>query len=153
VKIWICRAKTSEGDGGYSFLELLVVIALVGLVLSVTSGVYAKLIPGYQVRQFSYDFINYCRVQRDLAHSEQITTEIDFGVDGKLVALSGSGLEVPAGVLIELVPAEQWSVEGDYRLRFYPDGGSSGGTVKMSWSNSEVVLKIDWVSGAVKVAQ
>lgn len=153
VKTRTYQAKTRSSEEGYSLLELLVVLALIGLVLSVTSGIYAKIIPGYEARQLAYDFANYCRALRSDAVIQQTTKEISFGAAGNSAALSGAGLNVPTGVAITYEPESQWAMAGEYYLKFYPSGGSNGGVIKMNWSNSEIRLEVDWVSGSVMVMQ
>lgn len=60
---------------------------------------------------------------------------------------------IPADASIDVTSAQQDAdAQGDARIRFFPDGSSSGGHIVLRSPRYGVRVNVDWLTGAVDVA-
>ncbi len=149
----IDRDRPLPADRGYTLLELLVVLAIISLIVSAAPTVYSNVVPTFQVRQFANDLATQLRQLRDRSRAESKISVMDFDGSSNASALSAIGVTVPDDVTATFEPAEIWATDGMTQLQFFPTGSSNGGTVTLRRDTLEVVIRIDWVSGAVQVEQ
>lgn len=149
----IDRDGPLPADSGYTLLELLVVIAIISLIVSAAPAVYSNVVPTFQVRQYANDLATQLRQLRDRSRATSTVSVIDFDSSSEASALSAIGVAVPDGATATFEPAEIWATDGMSQLQFFPTGSSNGGTITLRKDTLEVVIHIDWVSGAVQVEQ
>lgn len=142
-----------RSDQGYTLLELLVVMAIISMIVAAAPAVYARLVPGYEVRQFANELAIHMRELRERARETGTTEVVQFAQDTKMLVKAGTGLELPHEMEIVYTPAEIWATADEEQLYFYPNGASNGGEVALKRQNLDVRVKIDWVSGAIEVQQ
>lgn len=144
-------AKTKGSEAGYTLLELLVVVAIISLVVSTAPAIYSRLVPSYQVRQFSNELVVFTRTLREKARVSGKVEALVFDPDNKAI-MEGMGAPLPPVSLEVSYEAEPAFGEVDNEvLSFYPNGASNGGIITVSRESLTVRVKIDWVSGAVRV--
>jgi general secretion pathway protein H len=57
---------------------------------------------------------------------------------------------LPAGTVLHVTSAaEDVQHPGEARIRFFPDGSSTGGNIELVRKNREVRIDVDWLTGAV----
>jgi len=134
-------------------LELLVAFALIGLVLAVVPVAYQKLHESVTYKGLVRGLIE----QSDQARLQAMSTgepavlELDFENRRFRVPPESHGGDWPEGYRLEAVVASQEaSGERTARIRFYPDGSSTGGSVRVQRPSGEGVrLRVDWLTGRV----
>ena len=63
-------------------------------------------------------------------------------------------IKLPAGVAIDLTTIEKEKIDDDSAsIRFYPDGGSTGGRVILKKGERALRVDVDWLTGRVKVTE
>lgn len=143
--------KIRNGDAGYTLLELLVVVAIISLVVSAAPAIYSRLIPSYQVRQYSNQLAVFARGIREEARSSGNIQSLLFDRETKQIA-EVAGMPVsPVSVEVVYDADPVWGGADVDRLTFYANGASNGGTITVSRDNLVVRITIDWVSGAIGV--
>lgn len=149
VKMPTFPAETKKSDTGYTLLELLVVVAVISMAIALAPNVYARLVPSFQVRQFSNDIINEARSLRQRAVDERMITWLAVRENDNTLHLSNGFLAMPGGV--ELAFSDEKAIEPnkDGTIYFYPNGMSSGGEVIVQKDTYEAVIAVDWISGAI----
>ena len=77
-----------------------------------------------------------------------------LNVDDRIYRIgeAGTGQPLPAAVELELLTAESELAVGGGAIRFYPDGGSTGGEIKVSRNSAVRLVTVDWLTGAVRLA-
>ncbi len=61
---------------------------------------------------------------------------------------------LPAALQLEVLGSRELNRDGAGVIRFYPDGGSSGGYVNVSHSNGMAVqVQVDWLLGRVNLCR
>jgi general secretion pathway protein H len=138
---------------GFTLLEMLVVIALIGLAavavsLSVTNGLASA-----RVRAASSELAGALRATRAQAivHSrEQV-----FDVDTRSNSYDGAkqrNVPLPKGLKVSITSAKE-DRPNSYtgRIRFFPDGSSTGGRITLRAGQREWHVNVSWLTGQVQV--
>ncbi len=156
----------TAAEAGFTLLELLVVLVLATLMLSLVVPRFAAVVPGVELKstaQKTASLLRYAR-SRAMAESRLIT----FSLDPEAHGLRLSGRDEP--VLLPATLSLTLSDEGSLALgneilmpqaagtslpapsiRFYPGGGSSGGSLLLSGPSGRYRIEVDWLTGGVHI--
>jgi general secretion pathway protein H len=134
---------------GFTLVELLVVMVIMALVLGLVATSLSRSISGAESRVAARKIVaalRYTRTQAILQHSEQV-----FSVDTKSRSYSAPGrpaVQLPEGVDILLTTARsEVTSESVAGIRFFPDGGSTGGRVDLVIRGREYIINVAWLTG------
>jgi general secretion pathway protein H len=142
-------------DAGFTLLELLVVLAIVSLLAVTLPGRLTRGVDPVRMEAAARMIAIDLAKTRSAAMSSGRQTL--FVVDPEAVSYQ-AGAEpsttLPPGTRITLLTAAQEQMEGGRgAIRFYPDGGATGGRVTLLARNGlERAITVDWLSGHVSLA-
>lgn len=141
------------GSRGYTLLELLVALAIMGLVLASVPMIVATARPGPTGRAAAEDLAAALRLTRGaaIAHFAPATFLLDVekhayrDADGREHALAED-------LDLKFVTARSELAGANAgQIRFYPDGSATGGRITVSEDGRSYVVTVDWLTGAVDV--
>jgi general secretion pathway protein H len=140
---------------GFTLLELLVVLALVALALTLVPPMFSRGVPGAELKAAARQVaagLNEGR-SRAIAGNAQVAVTVD--VEGHSLRVGEAAARaLPAALSLTLVTAESERLdEHRGRIRFFPDGGSTGGRVSLSLGDRTYDVTVDWLTGRVSTAQ
>ena len=150
---------TSRSDlspaAGFTLIEVVVVIAILGLMMVLVTVSATPVSPATHARAAAAAISGALRTAR----SEAVTgnRRVEFTLD--LARRSYRWGEAPAQVLpadlrLALLTSQDEVVSGATgRIRFNPDGSSSGGRVSITGGDRVWWVGIDWLSGRVTLAE
>jgi len=134
---------------GFTLVELLVVMVIIALVLGLMATSLSRSISGAESRVAARNIVaalRYTRTQAILRHSEQV-----FSVDTEARSYTAPGrstVQLPEGMDILLTTARsEVTSESVGGIRFFPDGGSTGGRVDLVVHGREYVIHVAWLTG------
>lgn len=140
---------------GFTLVEILVVVAIIGLAMAVVAGAMGMSLAGQQVRGASRDLVASLRYTRGQAIVKREPQVLLFNLDKRSYRAPGrSPIELPEKFEIAVETARQEMLaSGEVGIRFYPDGSSTGGNVEIS--RGDVVWRIDinWLTGEVNLRE
>jgi general secretion pathway protein H len=140
---------------GFTLLELLVVISLIAVMMTVVGVGLARNLESAKTRAISRDFVAALRYTRGLAilKQKEMSLEVDIGKKTYLVP-GKTEVQLPEGVDIKLLTAQEELI-GDQRgrIRFYPDGASTGGRVTIVVGEREWKVNVGWLTGEVALEE
>lgn len=141
-------AGNSRRANGFTLLELLIVLAILGVVVGLAVPLFAKAMPGLQLQAGARAVAAELRSARGraIAANDEVVVAVD--VQGRTVG--GVALEPFVGLSF-YTAAEDLIDGGAGRIRFYPDGSSTGGRIRLVGAGREYDVRIDWISGAVTI--
>ncbi|AEY00184.1 general secretion pathway protein H [Oceanimonas sp. GK1] len=147
-RTWSAGSKNT----GFTLLELLVVLTIALLALTVALPRFAALLPGAELKSYSRQSAALLRLARSqaIATGDSVTLTLNSGQ--RQTRLSGQipAHPWPAGITLSLTgTGPQPPASASAELVFYPDGASSGGTLKVAGKNRQYRIQIDWLTGRV----
>jgi len=140
---------------GFTLVELLVVLALMGLALTVASPLIANALPGTEMRASARDVATGLRYARSLAISTNTDVTFDVDVEARRFAVSqgrrNGSFPKDAEIVLTTARSELFG-DGAGSIRFFPDGTSTGGGVEIVRENRRFLVTVDWLTGRVAIA-
>jgi len=153
---------------GFTLLELLVVLAIAGMLVALVPAAVSAVVPGTKARTAAYDMASTVRDARNLAISQSTPVDVVFDLESASYAIAGSPSTVlPRGMALviqersgyvsetrRVAGQSSFDREEPVTLRFYPDGSSSGLDVHLGpEAGGGYVISIDWLFGGASVTQ
>jgi general secretion pathway protein H len=145
--------RSMRRDDGFTLIEVLVVLAIVGVVLGVLIGRGPDRSRGLEARAAAGALAQTLRAARAqaIAADHDVTVAFDsarhsFAADGGPIRLVNPGIDM--SVLPPSLPGP-----GATRLiRFSADGSSTGGEVLLGTGGRKLDISVEWLTGKVSVA-
>jgi general secretion pathway protein H len=161
------RDNPVSRTAGFTLLELLVVLAIAGLLATLVPAAVPAVVPGVKARMAAYDLASTLRDARSLAISRSTPVDVLFDLESASYAVAGSpATGLPRGLVLAIgqrsghasdtgraVRHSSSGREQPVTLRFYPDGSSSGLDLRMGpEGGGGYVVRVDWLFGGASVA-
>lgn len=141
--------------GGFSLLELMVVMLIITLLFALVGTSISRSIQGAEIRNASREIvagIRHTRGQAIIQRQQQI-----FHVDADAKTWTAAGrepVEIPEGMDITIETARsELTGENAGGIRFYPDGASTGGSVELLAGERTWAVEVSWLTGEVSIRQ
>ena len=141
---------------GFTLIELIVVLAIAGLIMAVTPPLLSSAMPGLQLKSTARQVAAGLRFARARAVAQRTETVLTLDLaPPRSVTISGreGSVSSPEDLDVELVGAvSELEEERLGRIRFYPDGTSTGGRITFGYKGNGYDLDVDWLPGRVSIA-
>ncbi len=143
----------SEASSGFTLLEMLIVVAVLGLVLGMIVLRGPVRSQGLDTRAAAREVAGTLRAARARA----ITTDrpVLFLLDPAHHAFQVEGSPprtLPTGLNAALLSRAQLGQRPLSAISFAPDGSSSGGAVVLADGHHRLAVSVDWLTGRVSIA-
>ena len=136
---------------GFTLLELLVVLAIIGLVVALVPGFVLRSQPQLDVQIAARAIADGMRQARSEAVLRNRPEAFALDVQAR-VFRAGSQPPVRIGEGFELsfrTARSQLLDAGVAQIRFFPDGSSTGGLIRLAQGASRADIRSDWLTGLV----
>ena len=140
---------------GFTLIELLFVMVIAALALALVGTSISKSISGAEMRTAARKVtaaMRYTRTKAILSKSEQV-----FHLDTETLeytAADREAVELPEGMQVELNTARsELTSETAGGIRFFPDGGSTGGNVRLEANGRIYRVNVNWLTGEAVLQQ
>jgi len=136
---------------GFSLIEIVAVIFLIALAVSAVSISFSKSMSGAKVQAATRDMIAALRYTRGQAIVKGKESTFDLNIANNSYQAPGrSTVQLPKNMRLALYTADQEIInETAGRIRFFPDGASTGGHISVLMERVEWRISVDWLTGAV----
>ena len=138
---------------GFTLVELMVVMVIIALVMGLVATSMSRSISGAEARAASRKLVaslRYTRARAILDKQEQvfqINTE-----DRSYQAPGRKQVNLPEGVDLTVTTARsEITSEAVSGIRFFPDGGSTGGHIELTVNDREYRVNVAWLTGETKM--
>jgi general secretion pathway protein H len=149
------RSAPGHPATGFSLIELIVVLAIAGLIMAVTPPMLSSAMPGLQLKSTARQVAAGLRFARARAVAQRTEVVLTLDLEARSVTISGrdGSLSIPDDLDVELVSAvSELEDESLGRIRFFPDGTSTGGRITLGYRGNGYDLDVDWLTGRVSIA-
>lgn len=137
---------------GFTLLELLVVLTVIALLMTAAVPMLGRSLPGAKFRASAADLRSEFQQARTTAIRENRETRVLLDADAGTYRRDDAAEagRLPEGVRLSFVTARQ-ELTGDLAgaIRFYPDGTSTGGAVRLDQGGRARTIEIDWFDGRI----
>lgn len=147
------RFSSRRPTGGFTLVELIVVLVIVSLMLALVGTSISRSVSGAEMRSAARKVaasLRYTRTRAILSKSEKV-----FLVDIENHTYQAPERKVeklPEGMNVELNTARsELTSESVGGIRFYPDGGSTGGNVRLEANGRVYQVNVAWLTGEASV--
>jgi len=149
---------------GFTLLELLVVLAIAGLLVSLVPPLISAAVPGAKIKVAARELSVTLREARNQAISRSTAVDVVFTLDPPLYRIEGGPEHsLPAGVELALIEDGTGTraisvadlantTDVSYELSFYPDGSSSGSTIRLGKEDAHYQVSVGWLMGRVTLS-
>ena len=152
ARIGILPAGRNTDTSGFTLMELLVVLTILGIALVLSAPTLTRSLPGLELRAQAREAAGVLREARALAigRNQEVTVAIDrerrlFTVEGKPALQLSQRITIPFSAKEPHQPASDIKFE----RRFFPDGTSNGGRLTLALGERKKHVAVDWLTGAV----
>lgn len=136
---------------GFTMIEMIVVIVLIGIVASVVTFSFTRTLAGARIQAASNDLVAGLRYTRGQAivKGEQKVLMLDLEKNTWL-APGKEERKLPEGMILRLTTAQQ-ELTSDKAggIRFFRDGSSTGGNIAIVLGEREWKINVGWLTGEV----
>lgn len=135
---------------GFSLIELMAVLILIAIALTAVSMSVSKSLSSAKIRAVSRDLVAALRYTRGQAIVKGEQKTLDVNLDNlSYHAPDKEAVKFPEGIEVRVVTATSEAADRTARIRFYPDGSSTGGRVSVVAGEREWRVNVEWLTGEV----
>jgi len=141
----------STRQSGFTLIELVAVVALIGIALSVVSLSFSKSMNSAKVQAASRDLVAALRYTRGQAIVKNKQAALDLDMQNNTYQARGKPLvKLPKEMHMTLLTAQsEQTGTTSGRIRFFADGASTGGHVSIFAGQREWRVNVSWLTGQV----
>ena len=146
---------TLRDSGGFTLLELIIVLALMALIMGLSTVYFAGSLPSSRLTAVVRELSALVRYGESLAMSSGETQTVFIDLDSRSYGMERKGFKfLPPGIQVTVAdPFYGQITRGRYLVRLLPAGGIEGGTVTLQQGRRKISLLMDPVVGVVTVKQ
>jgi general secretion pathway protein H len=143
------RQINQTSTAGFTLVELMVVMVIIALVMGLVATSLSRSISGAEARAATRKVVaslRYTRARAVIDKTEQVflvnTEERSYLAPGR------KQVNLPEGVDVTITTARSELTSEDVAgIRFFPDGGSTGGHIELTVNDREYRINIAWLTG------
>lgn len=146
--------KRRSGDRGFALYELILALAIMGLVATLVVPRLARAPGPVEIRTAADEIAALLRTDRNLALRlrRPVISKVNVE-DGIVYGGSGEIVQIPRGIRIEFVQSSRELEASGGGIRFLPDGRSSGGVLTLSRQDFSYRISVNWLTAGVRVSR
>jgi len=150
---------------GFTLLELLIVLAIAGILVSLIPSIISAAIPGTKLKVASREIAATLRDSRSKAVSAGKVFDVTINFDPPQYVVGGNQPHnFPDGVNVIVrnntdidsyaaSPDQYRRSDDGFKIRFYPDGGSSGAIITLKQDKLAYIVTVEWLLGGVSISR
>jgi len=126
-------------------------MVLVALIAAMVSLSFSKSLSSAKVQAASRNLVAALRYTRGQAIVKGKSTSLELDVENNRYMVPGPRVvNLPANMRMSLLTADsEQTARGSGRIRFFPDGASTGGHISIYLGNEEWRINVDWLTGGI----
>ncbi len=148
--IAVAESRPASPQRGFTLLELMVALAIAGLLLAVAVPASYRFYESMQYRQAVRTVVTTLAAARYQAVNRGRAQDVAVDPFANSLAFDGEVTDLPHGLQLTVHSAGELNRGRAGVIRFYPEGGASGGGIDLQRADgSGVRISVDWLMGRV----
>ena len=139
---------------GFTLIELLVVLTVIALLATLATPMIQRTVPGFELQTAAEGLRTELRLARSVAIRDNRETWLSIDVDSGAYQRDRAARvqTVSPAIRLTLLTARREQIdETQGRIRFFPDGTSTGGIVQLVREARAYEVAVDWFDGRVSI--
>lgn len=139
---------------GFTLMEMLLVISIIGIVLAVAPPLLSAAMPGVQLKSSTRSMVAALRRTRSIAIASGKSAILEMNLETLQAKVTGDNnvIQIPEAIEVSMVTADQEVTDDKHgQIRFFPDGTSTGGRVTLRNGDNGYAVDVDWLTGRIDV--
>ncbi len=139
---------------GFTLLELLVVLLIVGLLTALIPALFSGAVPGTKLKGAARDLAATLHYARSQAITRNTVTEVHLDHESPQYNIGSERTHtIPAGISMGIKQRVQTNAPEPAHqvVKFFPDGSSSGTQITLQSADRGYRLDVDWLTGRVTI--
>jgi len=133
---------------------MMVAISIAAIVMGVSAPTMQRLYKSSQYQGAVNDVVTLLSSARYQAIRNGDPQDVVINPHSREITLGEKVKLLPESVQMEVLGSQELNRDGAGIIRFYPDGGSSGGYVNMGYENGQTLqVQVDWLLGRVTLCK
>ena len=149
-------ASSTRADRGFTLLELLVVLAVVGFVLVLVAPSLPQALSTVKLKTATREMATAVRAAaaRAVVQHREVVFSLDVESGRYGIGAGTRTKAIDPDISLKLLTAESEKVsETQGKIRFFPDGSSTGGRVTLASGAGKYEVAVDWLTGKVAIVE
>ena len=147
------KSKKRGKAQGFTLVELMVVMVIISLIMALVGTSMARSVSGAEARAATRKLVaslRYTRARAILDKQEQVFL---VDIDNRSYQVPGrKQVNLPEGVDVTITTARSEVTSEDVAgIRFFPDGGSTGGHIELTINEREYRINVAWLTGETRL--
>lgn len=142
-----------RNNKGFTLVEIMVVMVIIALIMGMVATSLSSSVSAAEARAATRKLVaslRYTRARAIIDKSEKVfqvnTEERSYQAPGR------KQVKLPEGVDVTITTARSEITSEDVAgIRFFPDGGSTGGHIELTVNDREYRVNIAWLTGETKM--
>lgn len=131
-------------------------LAIAAIMLTIVPPMISSALPGAELKSAARKVAAGLRYARNKSLSSDQETILMLDLESKQFTVSGKkkNFQIDQDLDLTLLTAESEMVaENKGAIRFFPDGGSTGGRISLSTDKRKYAVDVDWLTGKVRIME
>jgi general secretion pathway protein H len=143
-------SQHQKSAGGFTIVELIAAITIGAIMMALVVPASMKMYETMQYRGAVKDAVTLLASARYKAIDSGRSQDVRVIPDQRELRFNDNTKKLPASVKVSVTSAGELNEQGVGVIRFYPEGGSSGGGIDIEReTGSGVRISVDWLIGRV----
>lgn len=141
-------------QAGFTLIELLVVTIIMVMAYSLAGPLVSSGVSSTELKASARQLAAGLRRARSEAVAQRRESALTIDVEGRRFQLSGDPrlYRLPKDVDVKLFTAQSELVNTNTgSIRFFPDGGSTGGRITVTAKQRQYAVDVNWLTGQVAI--
>ena len=141
-------------QAGFTLVELLAVLVLLAIAAGIAAAHLGSRHRGEALQTAAHELASRCRAARAAAIRQASERTVSIDIAGRLVTAGGG---IPPLRIAETIAVSSETSAAEQRaggiagIRFFPNGASSGGKVRLQTGRQAYEVRVNWLTGRVVV--
>jgi general secretion pathway protein H len=149
-------AARVRGGAGFTLLEMMIVLALMAIIAGFVIPIFGPGVSNTDLKRATREVAAGLRFARSQAIAQRSESVLVLDVAGRTFSVPPDPRvhSMPAGIDLKLFTAQRDLVSDQVgAVRFFPDGGSTGGRITLAAGERKFDVDIDWLTGRVAILE
>lgn len=142
-------------ERGFTLIELLLVLVIGAAMYALVPPMFSAGMAGAELKGATREVAAGLRQARGQAIRMRQEAVLSLDLENKTFTVAGDARRhvLPKRVELKLFTAQSEVDARVGRIRFFPDGGSTGGRVTLGVGDKKFLVDVDWLTGRVTIAE